>query len=237
MLNKLLNSTQVIKPGSIVKSKTNGDKIFIRTSILYPDDSIVYTGYSIDSEGERKELSVIYPQEITSIKEVLNIEKVESKDINSEHNNRLLNMIVNMDNGILKFYYETTRGYVYTDGNQDGKYTINELHNMVDSKYELVRTSGYGYINGHIILPNDSMLIRYAEIDGIELPIEYFIRKVKLKPFILRWYYALVYGRCHPKNFSEIESDTDLVSRFVDGIKSGLLAGKAISFNHRNIRL
>lgn len=238
MLKRLMNTIQVVKPGTIVKSKISDDKIFIRNTILYPDNTIIYSGYSINSEGVRTELLQIYPQELSDIKELVTMETLEVSSIDHDVlSSKMDNIVVSIANDINILKYETTRGFIFTDGNQDGKYTIDQLHDMVGSRYELIRTSGYGYKNNNIILPNDVMLIKYSKINDLEVPSEYIIREVKLKPFILRMYFTILYGRTHPKNFSEVESDTNLISRFIDGIKNGLLTDKAVLFNHRNIRL
>ncbi len=241
MLKKLLSNVTIVKPGTYVKVRGESAKVFIRYATIYPDDSVVYTGYSNLGEGGFKNWNTIYPSEIIGNPAMTSIDRVDVKEeeivkSESSDNSQTINTNLHTVHDLVKLLMQvgSLGDYLHT---KEPIVITKEKYDKSKLKYALAQTSGYGYIGNDIVLSNDRYYIKYYKTDEVFIPIEYFTRKVELKSFMKRLWPTIKYGRAHPDNFQSIESDYDFIKRIILEMSKDLDSEEAILFNHRHITL
>lgn len=220
VLDKILNAgTPIVKPGTIVKLAKTDETVYIRTAVMYPDSSIVYTGYIFKPDNQRQELASIYP---TEIKDYSNVLSASLKPMESDIKDDL-----DLTSALQDIYLEcvNTRLSIYNDGMLFGLNGILEKFNNAEEAYkylllklELRTASSYGYLDGKLILPNDSYIVVYHRGNHTLpfIPVDYITRILELKPFIKRMFTTLLYGRTHPNNFKYVEDSASFTTRVIE---------------------
>lgn len=242
ILDKLLKvGIPIVKPGTIVQlAKTNED-VYIRTAVVYPDSSVIYTGYIFKSENQRQELASLYPTEIKNYDKVLsaNLKPVENTEVSQD---------IDMVKALQDIYTETinTRLSLYNNGVLFSTNGALEKYNNAEEAYrdlllklELKTSGGYGYVDGKLILPNDSYIVVYHRSHPTDafIPVDYITRKIELKPFIKRLFTTLLYGRSHPNNFKYIEDNKSFTSRLLEIIINQQKEKGYIQYNRAEVMI
>lgn len=230
ILDKVMNAgIPIIKPGTIVKLARTNEEVYIRTAFMYPDSSIVYTGYIFKPDNQRQEVNAIYPTEIKDYDKMLSV-GIKAIEPNISSTNNLENNEM-LDSTLSSLYSEvlSTRLAVYNNGTLYSNPGIldkfdnpEEAYRNLLIKFELRTASNYGYIEDKLILPNDSYIIVYFRNNLHEafIPVDCITRKVVLKPFIKRMFNTLLYGRSHPSNFISIENNISYTNRLLELISN-----------------
>jgi hypothetical protein len=244
ILNKLLNiGLPIIKPGSIVQLAKTNEEVYIRNAFIYPDNSVVYTGYIFKSEKQRQELNAIYPSEIKGYSNIV------SMSVNlAEPAPAVIKDEFNVAEALQDIYTEilATRTAVYNggtlyclDSRLENFNSAAEAYENLLIKFELRTASNYGYINDKLLLPNDSYIVVYFRNSpkDVFIPVDYITRKVTLKPFIKRMFTTLLYGRSHRSNFSMIEDNRLFTSRLLEIITNQQKERGYIQYNRSEVMI
>lgn len=242
ILDKLMNTgIPIIKTGTIVRLAKTNEEVYIRTACIYPDDSIVYTGYIFKSENQRQELGALYPSEIKDYAKHIStsLTQIETNQSSVDVNtiDALQNIYTELISTRLALY---NKGVIYSvDGILDQYSNAEEAYRNILLKFDLRTASSYGYIQNNLILPNDSYIVVYYRSNKNDafIPIEYITRKVILKPFIKRVFTSLLYGRSHSSNFSYIEDNITYTNRVLELLSSQQKEKGYIQYNRAEVMI
>lgn len=242
ILDKLMNTgIPIIKTGTIVRLAKTNEEVYIRTACIYPDDSIVYTGYIFKSENQRQELGALYPSEIKDYAKHIStsLTQIETNQSSVDVNtiDALQNIYTELISTRLAVY---NKGLIYSvDGILDQYSSAEEAYRNILLKFDLRTASSYGYIQNNLILPNDSYIVVYYRSNKNDafIPIEYVTRKVILKPFIKRVFTSLLYGRSHSSNFSYIEDNITYTNRVLELLSSQQKEKGYIQYNRAEVMI
>ena len=245
VLNKLMNAgIPIIKPGIIVRLAKTNEEVYIRTAYMYPDSSVVYTGYIFKPDNQRQEISALYPNEIKDYDKILSmsIKAIEpdvstSVDISDELNSTLSALYSEILATRLAIY---NTGTLYSNPGVLEKFNNpEEAYRNLRIKFELRTASSYGYIEDKLILPNDSYILVYYRnnINEAFIPVDCITRNIVLKPFIKRMFNTLLYGRSHPNNFSIIESNLSYTNRLLELISNQQKEKGYIQYNRAEVTI
>ncbi len=242
ILDKLMNTgVPIIKPGTIVKLSKTNEEVYIRTASIYPDNSVVYTGYIFKSENQRQELGALYPSEIRDYDKLLAVNLKTIEDNQSTVDINTIDALQNIYAELL-----STRSAVYnkgvlfsTGGVLDKFNNAEEAYRNLMIRFELRTASSYGYIHSNLILPNDSYIVVYYRTNKQEafIPVDYITRKVELKPFIKRVFTSLLYGRSHASNFKYIEDDKSYTNRVLEILSNQQKEKGYIQYNRAEVMI
>lgn len=246
ILDKVMNAgIPIIKPGSIVRLAKTNEEVYIRTAFIYPDSSVVYTGYIFKEDNQRQELANLYPNEIKDYDKMLSI---GIKSIEPDVSTTGLENTDTLDSTLSALYSEilSTRLAIYNTGTLYSNPGVLEKFNNPEEayrnlriKFELRTASSYGYIEDKLILPNDSYVLVYYRnnINEAFIPVDCITRTIVLKPFIKRMFNTLLYGRSHPSNFSTIESNLSYTNRLLELISNQQKEKGYIQYNRAEVTI
>ena len=242
ILDKLMNTgIPIIKSGTIVRLAKTNEEVYIRTASIYPDDSIVYTGYIFKSENQRQELVAIYPSEIKDYAKHISINLTPKEDNQSSLDVNTLDALQSIYTELISTRLAIyNKGVLYSvDGILDQYGSAEEAYRNLLLKFDLRTASSYGYIQDNLVLSNDSYIVVYyrANKNDAFIPVDYITRKVILKPFIKRVFTSLLYGRSHSSNFSYIEDNKSYTNRVLELLSSQQKEKGYIQYNRAEVMI